>query len=129
MSIYAQVQDGEVVGFDLPTTGTLPDGSQVSGFDKLDPETLKIAGWIPIEDAGPPNHDHDTKKVERTFKIKEDKVIAVYTVSELPLPEPTLESVASLQDQFNELINILVSKETITEDELTSLKEFKPPKP
>ncbi len=50
------------VGFDLPTTGTLPDGSQVSGFDKLDPETLKIAGWIPIEDAGPPNHDHDTKR-------------------------------------------------------------------
>ncbi len=128
MSIYAQVQDGEVVGFDLPTTGTLPDGSQVSGFDKLDPETLKTAGWIPIEDAGPPNHDHDTKEVERTFKIKEDKVIAVYTVSDLPLPEPTLEPVASLQDQFNELINILVSKETITEDELTSLKEFKLPK-
>lgn len=80
MSKYIQIKDGEPVAYELPSIGTLPDGRKVSGFDKLDSDTLKTVGWLPFEDAGPPEHDSTTKGVDRTLNISKDKVIVVYTI-------------------------------------------------
>lgn len=42
--IYTKVENGQVVQVGLPATGTLKDGSTVSGYDKLDEATLLSEG-------------------------------------------------------------------------------------
>lgn len=85
---YALVQDGKIVTIGLPSVGTLKDGSAVSNFDKLDAETLKKEGWLPIEDSGLPQYDPSTQQVAQTFTVAQNKVTAVYDVTDLPTPEP-----------------------------------------
>lgn len=88
---YALVQDDQIVSTRLPIVGTLPDGSQVSGFDKLDPETLLEAGWFPIQDPGPPPFDLATQGVTERFEIVEGRVIIHYDVYDLPPALPSAE--------------------------------------
>lgn len=87
---YALVQDGKIVTIGLPSVGTLKDGSAVSNFDRLDAETLKEEGWVPIEDPGVPDYDPSTQQAEQTFTVAQDKVVAVYSITDLPTPEPSL---------------------------------------
>ncbi len=129
MSKYVQIKDGEPVAFELPSIGILPDGRQVSGFDKLDSDTLKTAGWVLVEDPGPPEYDSSKKVVERTLKMSGGKVIAIYTVSDLPEPEIPPESTPTTQEQLDALANILIAKGTITEEEVVLSKAPKRPQP
>lgn len=127
---YALVKDGKVVSTVLPEIGELPDGAQVSGFDKLDEETLKTAGWYPVQDAGYPDFDPETQTIERTYTISGETVIAHYVVQMLPEPVPPEPEQASVQEQLNALSAILVAKGTISQAEASKLRE-KPvtPKP
>lgn len=113
---YALVEDGQVVSTNLPRIGTLPNGSKVSGFDKLDAETLKSAGWLPVVDDGPPEYDSDVEGVTRLLEVGEDEVNVVYTVYELPpvpplepLPPTDLERVQAKNDQLQALADSLLT--------------------
>ena len=88
---YALVQDGKIVTTNLPYVGTLPDGRRVSNFDKLDEETLKLAGWLPIIDDGPPEYDLLTQAVSRRNVVEDDRILVEYDIYEIPppmIPEP-----------------------------------------
>lgn len=119
---YALIEDGNIVSVGLPTVGTLPDGSQVSGFDKLEPEILNEMGYVPIEDLGQPLHDPATQTIEREYEVSEEKVTVVYTVQDKPEPEPEPEPVASTQEQLDALIDKLASKGTLTVNEASAVR-------
>lgn len=126
---YALIEDGNIVSVGLPQIGTLPDGSQVSGFDKLEPEVLSEMGYVPIEDLGPPGHDVNTQVVEQGYEVLDDKVRVVYTVQEKPEPEPEPEPVASTQEQLDALIAKLEAKGTLAPNEVAALKRPSQPTP
>ena len=48
-----QVINGEITQRSLPKTGTLKNGSTVSGYHLLDEEVLLDEGWLPLEDIVP----------------------------------------------------------------------------
>lgn len=93
MTTYVHVNaDGDVDNLRLPTTGTLPDGRHVSRFDLLPAETLAEAGWLPLEDTGPPDHDPDTHHATAALEVDGDRVRRVWTVEEHPpAPAPSAE--------------------------------------
>lgn len=122
---YALVENNVIVSTDLPATGVLPDGRTVSGFDKLDEDTLKTVGWYPVEDAGVPEHNPDTHSVNRIleFDAKEEVVNAVYTFIEIP-PQPAPDSLpVTTQDQLDALVAKLVEKGTLTQADVDSTKK------
>lgn len=55
-----QVIEGKIKQYSLPKTGTLKNGSTVSGYHLLDEEILKEEGWLPLEDI-PPEYDEETQ--------------------------------------------------------------------
>lgn len=126
---YALIEDGNIVSVGLPTVGTLPDGSQVSGFDKLEPEILSEMGYVPIEDLGRPTHDPETQIIELEYQVSDDKVTVVYTVQDKPEPEPEPEPVASTQEQLDALIDKLVAKGTLTVNEVIAVRRPTPKTP
>lgn len=119
---YALVKDGNITEIGLPLVGTLPDGSQVSGFDKLEPEILKEAGYIPIEDFGPPVHDAETQVIRRDFQVSDDKVTIIYRIEDRPEPEPEPEPVLSTQEQLDALVEKLIEKGTLTISDVASVR-------
>lgn len=106
---YALVEDGEIVDMSLPDTGFLPDGSAVSGFNKLDPETLRECGWIPIEDAGPPEYDSETQQVQMSYIVGAETVIAVYTVVDIPEPDSVPDPGPTLEERITTLEELVAS--------------------
>lgn len=127
---YAFVENGNIISIGLPPVGTLSDGSQVSGFDKLEPEVLRGLGYIPIEDAGVPTHNAETQIIEREYQVVEDHVVSIYTVSDKPPSEPAPEPVASTQEQLDALFEKLMSKGTLTANEVASVRRpVTPPTP
>jgi hypothetical protein len=91
MTTFALVEDCELVSMHLPRTGELPDGRKVSGFDKLDEETLKSAGWLPVEQTVPPMYDSGTQILEQSFEVVSDKVVVVYSVVDVPTSDTETE--------------------------------------
>lgn len=127
---FAKVEDGEVTSTSLPESGSLPDGSMVSGFDKLDADTLATAGWLPIEDNGSPFYNTETQTVTRTLEVQGNQVVAVYEITDLPPPpdpEPDPEIAPSVQQQLDTLLAKLVENEVITEGDVGLIKTTMPP--
>lgn len=82
-----QVINGEIKQYKLPKTGTLKNGSTVSGYLLLDEETLKEEGWLPLEDIQP-EYDMETQYIVNDgYEILEDKVIKKYKVENIPRPQ------------------------------------------
>jgi len=82
-----QVINGEIAQYSLPKTGTLKDGSTVSGYHLLDEEILLDEGWLPLEDIKP-EYDIETQYlVQDGYEILEDKVIKKYKVENIPRPQ------------------------------------------
>lgn len=106
---YALIQDGQIVNTVLPETGFLLDGRAVSGFNKLDSETLRELGWIPIEDAGPPEYDPETQRVEQTLVVGAETVIALYTVIDIPEPDPVPDPGPTLEERITALEELVAS--------------------
>lgn len=85
---YVQLAESEVgmqvIEKPLPKTGQLKDGRTVSGYDLLPNETLMNEGWLPLEEQKP-EYDEETQLLQfGEYIIEEDKVIAVYTVIDVP---------------------------------------------
>lgn len=119
---YALVENGLVVNTNIPEVETLPDGSQVSGFDKLPPEDLKKLGWLPIQEVSAPAHDSNTQIViDDGLKVVGDKVVRQWRVDVIPPSPPTIE------DKFDSLVGLLVTKGTITQGQANALKASVPP--
>jgi hypothetical protein len=79
-----QVINGKIAQYSLPKTGTLKNGSTVSGYHLLDEETLKSEGWLPLEDI-PPEYDMETQYLASDgYEILEDRVIKKYRIEEIP---------------------------------------------
>ena len=82
-----QVINNEIKQYKLPKTGTLKDGSTVSGYHLLDEEVLLEEGWLPLEDIKP-EYDEETEIVVATgYDIQTDKVVKLYEVKPMPVEE------------------------------------------
>jgi len=118
---YAQVsKSGELLSLVLPEEGVLSDGRHVSNYNKLDDETLREEGWLPIDDLGPPNVDQNTKIVTKGFEVRGNKVVAVYSVKDKPQP-PAENPVATVEEKLQSLIDSLVAKGTITQAQVDNV--------
>jgi len=82
-----QVINGKIAQHSLPKTGTLKNGSTVSGYHLLDEEILLNEGWLPLEDI-PPEYDEETQYlVNDGYEILEDKIVKKYKVENIPRPQ------------------------------------------
>ena len=73
-----QAINAEIIQYKLPKTGTLKNGSTVSGYHLLAEETLLDEGWLPLEDIKP-EYDEETQYIVNDgYEILEDKVIKKY---------------------------------------------------
>ena len=84
-----QVINGEITQHNLPKTGTLKDGSAVSGYHLLGEDILREEGWLPLDD-NPPEYDEEIQYlVNDGYEILEDKVIKKYSILDIPEPQPS----------------------------------------
>ena len=84
---FAHVVDGKVRVVGLPSTGTLSDGSSVSGFEFLSPDVLSAEGWLPVVEVR-----SELATGERwgdpVFSVEEGVVVATFSAEPEPPPEP-----------------------------------------
>lgn len=105
-----QVIDNEIKQYNLPKTGTLKDGSTVSGYHLLDEEILLDEGWLPLED-NPPEYDEETQYlVTDDYEILEDKVIKRYMIEDIPEREEPRDLEAEIEE-LRQTIDILIGGE------------------
>ena len=105
-----QVINGEIKQYSLPKTGTLKDGSTVSGYHLLDEETLKEEGWLPLED-NPPEYDEETQYLMNDgYEILEDKVIKKYRIEGIA-EEVEPRDLESEIEELSKIIDILIGGE------------------
>lgn len=125
---FVKVVANEIVETEIPESGVLPDGRQVSGFDKLPDAALKSLGWVPVADPGPPVVNEETQVVEQELVVAPTgDVAAVYTVVELPPSPDPADVVAMTDEQLNNLFALLVAKGVITQAEWDEARKPKPP--
>lgn len=99
---YAKVINKEVVQLGLPQTGTLKNGSSVSGYNLLDEAILIDEGWLPFENILP-IYDPETQYVEDNgYTITDTKVSVNYIVKtkEVVIPTPSLEERVSAMEEY-----------------------------
>ena len=107
-----QVINGEITQRSLPKTGTLKNGSTVSGYHLLDEEILLDEGWLPLEDS-PPEHDEEIQYlVTDGYEVFEDKVIKKYRIEEIPEREEPRDLEAEVEE-LGQTIDILIGGEDI----------------
>ena len=107
-----QVINGKIAQYSLPKTGTLKNGSTVSGYHLLDEEVLLDEGWLPLEDIKP-DYDEETQYlVNDGYEILEDKVIKKYRIEEIPEKEEPRDLEAEVEE-LREIIDILLGGESV----------------
>lgn len=84
MTTYAHVMDGAVHRVGLPQVAVLADGRAVSGFDKLDPQTLSEEGWLPIVEDRPDFDPARSYLAGPEYNVETSRVVARYTRKPLP---------------------------------------------
>ena len=105
-----QVINGEITQHSLPKTGTLKNGSTVSGYHLLDEEVLLDEGWLPLED-NPPEYDIETQYLVRDgYEILEDKVIKKYRIREILEKEAPRDLEAEIEE-LRQTIDVLLGGE------------------
>ena len=105
-----QVINGEIAQYSLPKTGTLKDGSTVSGYHLLDEETLLDEGWLPLDDVEP-EYDIETQYlIQDGYEILENKVIKKYRIEEIPEMEEPRDLEAEIEE-LRQIIDILIGGE------------------
>ena len=105
-----QVIEGKIKQYSLPKTGTLKNGSTVSGYHLLDEEVLLDEGWLPLEDS-PPEYDEETQYlVQDDYEILEDKVIRKYRIEEIPEREEPRDLEVEIEE-LRQIIDILLGGE------------------
>lgn len=78
--MWVKVENNEVIQWGLAETGFLKDGSGVSGYNKLDEETLISEGWMPYIDTRPEYNPETEEVVSNGYVIGETEVVANYIV-------------------------------------------------
>ena len=102
-----QVINGEITQHSLPKTGTLKNGSTVSGYHLLDEEVLLDEGWLPLED-NRPEHDMEAQYLANDgYEILEDKVIKKYRIVERVEPRDLEVEI----EELRQIIDILIGGE------------------
>ena len=105
-----QVIEGKIKQYSLPKTGTLKNGSTVSGYHLLDNEILLDEGWLPLEDI-PPEYDEETQYlVNDGYEIFEDKVIRKYRIEDIPEKEEPRDLEQEIEE-LRQIIDILLGGE------------------
>jgi len=104
ITVYAKVENGEVVAIGLPIIGELSDHRTVSNYNQLGIEVLLREGWLPIV-GEKPAYDTTTQMLNVAYTVESTQVIATYTVVAKP-PEPTTteERVLLLQNAVDFLL-------------------------
>lgn len=104
-----QVINGEIRIIGLPQTGTLSDGSTVSGYDLLPPETLAAEGWQDAEDS-PPDYDPVTHYlVHEGYAVEDGRAVQKYRVVEHPPKQLTPdERIAKLEKENAQLFDTIL---------------------
>ncbi len=105
-----QVINGEITQHSLPKTGTLKNGSTVSGYHLLDEEILLDEGWLPLEDIQP-EYDEETQYLASDgYEILEDKVIKKYRIEEIPEREEPRDLEVEIEE-LRQIIDVLLGGE------------------
>lgn len=89
-----QVINGQIAAYSLPETGTLKDGSTVSGYHLLPAEVLKSEGWLPLVDEQP-TYNKITQQLEHNgYTIGANSVLTNYKIvdNQIIKPQPTSEN-------------------------------------
>ena len=107
-----QVINGEITQRSLPKTGTLKNGSTVSGYHLLDEEVLLDEGWLPLEDIQPEYDEETQYLVNDGYEILEDKVIKKYRIEEIPKREEPRDLEVEIEE-LRQAIDILIGGEDI----------------
>ena len=123
-----QVINGKIAQYSLPKTGTLKNGSTVSGYHLLDNEILLNEGWLPLED-NPPEYDEETQYIVNDgYEILEDKVIKKYRIEEIPEKEEPRDLEQEIEEDAGMLalmVSMLMSEVDMLKSEIENLKEGK----
>ena len=105
-----QVIEGKIKQYSLPKTGTLKNGSTVSGYHLLDEEVLLDEGWLPLEDIKP-EYDVETQYlIQDGYEILEDKVTRKYRIEEIPEREEPRDLEQEIEE-LRQIIDILLGGE------------------
>lgn len=105
-----QVINGEITQYRLPKTGTLKDGSTVSGYHLLGEDILREEGWLPLEDTKP-EYDEETQYiVTDDYEILEDKVIKKYRIEDITEEVEPRDLEAEIEE-LRQIIDILIGGE------------------
>ena len=84
--MYAKIENGNVIQVGLPESGILKDGRTVSGYNLLPTNSLKVEGWLPLEQTIP-DYDAETQHIEHdSYVIETDKVTETFTVCTTVIP-------------------------------------------
>ena len=105
-----QVINREIAQYSLPKTGTLKNGSTVSGYQLLDEEVLLDEGWLPLEDVKPEYDEETQYLVNDGYEILEDKVIKQYRIEEIPEREEPRDLEVEIEE-LRKIIDILIGGE------------------
>lgn len=131
MTEYARIENGVVAEFGLPSSGRAADGNYISGFNKLPRATLAQAGWYPIQRTTTPSFDPSEKEAVSDWTFDGSRVIQSWRlIDRKPTdfgegPVPVLEPTAT--DKVQALIDILKSKDILTDKEELSIKGLAAP--
>lgn len=107
-----QVINNKITKYALPKTGTLKDGSAVSGYHLLDEEVLLDEGWLPLEDIQP-EYDVETQHlVQDGYEILEDKVIKKYRIEEISEREEPRDLEVEVEE-LRQIIDMLLGGENV----------------
>ena len=112
-----QVINGKIAQYSLPKTGTLKNGSTVSGYHLLDEEVLLDEGWLPLEDIKPEYDDETQYLVNDGYEILEDKVIKKYRIEEIPEreePRDLEQEIEELRQIIDTMLGVEDAEEIIT---------------
>lgn len=97
-----QVINGKIAQYSLPKTGTLKNGSTVSGYHLLDNEILLDEGWLPLEDIKPEYNPDTQYLIHDGYEILTDKVIKKYRIENIPEPmEPEPSEIDVLNERLD----------------------------
>ena len=102
-----QVINGEIKQYSLPKTGTLKDGSTVSGYNLLGEDILRAEGWLPLEDVKPEYDEKTQYLASDGYEILEDKVIRKYRIEEISKTEEPRDLEVEIEE-LRQTIDILI---------------------
>lgn len=123
-----QVINGKIAQYSLPKTGTLKNGSTVSGYHLLDGETLLEEGWLPLEDVEPEYDEKTQYLVNDGYEILEDKVIKKYKIEDISEREEPRNLETEIEEDAGMLalmVSMLMSEVDMLKSEIENLKEGK----